>query len=97
MVYDKNTLQNIYNRSSGYCHICRKKLSLINYGKNRKRGAWEVEHSCPRSKGGSDNLNNLYAACVSCNRKKGTHTSKTARHRHGFKRAQRTVWEKNGF
>ena len=31
-----------------------------------KKGAWQVEHSVPRSKGGPDHLNTLFAACVSC-------------------------------
>lgn len=79
MAYDKVTLRKIYDRTSGYCHICRKKLSLKNYNRKGEKGAWEVDHSRPHSKGGSDHLNNLYASCMSCNRKKSTFTSKTAR------------------
>ena len=79
MAYDKITLRKIYDRTSGYCHICKKKLSFKNYGKIDNKSPWEIEHSRPRSKGGSDHLNNLYASCISCNRKKGTFTSRTAR------------------
>lgn len=79
MAYDKITLRKIYDRTTGYCHICKKKLSYKNYNRKGEKGAWEVEHSRPRSKGGSDRLNNLYASCISCNRKKGTFTSRTAR------------------
>jgi len=79
MAYDKNTLRKIYDRTTGYCHICKKKLSFKNYGKTGKRGAWEVEHSHPRSSGGTNHLNNLYAACISCNNLKGIHTTQTAR------------------
>jgi 5-methylcytosine-specific restriction endonuclease McrA len=79
MAYDENALRKIYNRTSGYCHICKKKLSFKNYGKIDKKSPWEVEHSRPRSRGGSDHLNNLYASCISCNKKKGTFTSRTAR------------------
>ena len=79
MAYNRITLRKIYDRTTGYCHICKKKLSFKNYNKKNKKGAWEVEHSRPRSKGGSDHLNNLYASCISCNQKKGTFTSRTAR------------------
>ena len=79
MAYDKIALRKIYDRTDGRCHICGKKLSFINYGKKDERGAWEVDHSHPRSKGGGDHLNNLRACCVPCNRTKGTCTSQTAR------------------
>jgi hypothetical protein len=32
-------------------------------------------------------LNNLFAACISCNRRKGTHTTRTARAKHGKTKA----------
>jgi uncharacterized protein YcfJ len=41
----------------------------------------------PRALGGTDHLNNLYAACVSCNRSKGTLHTRTVRARHGRARA----------
>lgn len=83
--------RNIYDRTSGYCHICHKKLSFSNYAKKGTRGAWEVEHSNPRAKGGSNRLNNLFAACITCNRHKGTVTTKTARSWHGTKKAPLSV------
>lgn len=55
------------------------KLSLTNYARVDSKGAWEVEHSVPRSEGGTDHLNNLFAACIACNRSKGTYTTRTAR------------------
>jgi 5-methylcytosine-specific restriction endonuclease McrA len=36
-----------------------------------ERGVWEVEHSVARAKCGSNHGNNLYAACITCNRSKG--------------------------
>lgn len=87
MAYNKKTLRKIYDRTTGYCHICKKKLSFINYGKASRKGAWEVEHSKPRSKGGYNHLNNLYAACISCNRKKGIRTTRLARSWHNRSRA----------
>jgi hypothetical protein len=87
MGYDSQTLQRIYDRTRGYCHICGKKLSFTNYARPRKKGAWEVEHSVPRAKGGTDHGNNLFAACIDCNRTKSNLTSKTARSWHGRTKA----------
>ena len=80
-------LKRIYERTSGYCHLCYCKLSRINYGQTGRKGAWHVEHSVPRAKGGSDHLNNLFAACISCNLTKGAKTTRTARGWNGKTRA----------
>lgn len=84
---DFSRIERIYRKTDGNCHICYKKLSLSNYGKLGNKGAWEIEHSVPRVKGGTDHSNNLFAACISCNRDKGTHTSRTARAWHGRTKA----------
>src|SRR5882672_4608060 len=80
----------IYERTCGYCHLCGKKLSYRNYGRIGEKGAWEFEHSVPRAAGGSDHLNNLYAACITCNRSKGTVTSRTAREWNSLQRSPRS-------
>ncbi|MBX7086689.1 MAG: HNH endonuclease [Leptospirales bacterium] len=87
MAYSKERRKDIYERTSGYCHLCRKKLSFSNYGKRGFKGNWEVEHSVPRAKGGTDRLNNLYAACIDCNREKKTTSTRTARRWNGRSRA----------
>lgn len=87
MAFDKNQRRKIYDRTDGYCHICHKKLSLKNYGVVGEHGAWEVEHSRPRSKGGTDHGNNLYAACIPCNRDKSNCCTRTARRWNGTTRA----------
>lgn len=87
MGFDTGKLDAIYGRADGQCHICRKRLARKNYGKLGARGAWEVEHSKPRSKGGSDHGNNLYAACIFCNRSKGNATTRSARLKNGNKAA----------
>ena len=87
--YD-DRLNEIYDSTAGRCHICRKKLSLRNYGLLGRRGAWEVDHSNPRARGGSDRLNNLRPACISCNRSKQHRTTRTARAWHGHSRAPRS-------
>lgn len=87
MQFTTEQLRVIYGRTSGYCHICHKKLAFGNHGKQGERGAWHVDHSNPRAKGGTDRLNNLYPACIDCNTGKGTRTTRTARGWHGTKRA----------
>lgn len=39
------------------------------YGKNTQMG-WEIDHSKPKSKGGTDHLNNLQVLQTNANRKK---------------------------
>jgi 5-methylcytosine-specific restriction endonuclease McrA len=87
MAWYDDSLDDIYYRTDGKCHICGKKLSRVNYASPGQKGAWEVEHSVPKSKGGTDCLNNLYPACISCNRSKGTYSSRTARAQYGRRKA----------
>ena len=87
MAYDEKSLRRIYDRTHGKCHVCGRKLSLKNYASEGNRGAWEVEHSVPKAKGGTDHMNNLYPAHITCNREKGTVSSQTARRRQGRSRA----------
>jgi hypothetical protein len=87
MAYTAEQLDWIYQRTSGKCHICHEPLARCNYGHFGERGAWEVEHSVPRCKGGTNRLNNLYAAHISCNRSKCAVTTRTARSWHGQTRA----------
>lgn len=87
MAFDKQRQDDIYKRTDGYCHICRKKLARKNYGKPGTRSAWEVEHSNPKAKGGTDRLQNLYPACIPCNRSKQDSSTRSARQKNGFKSA----------
>ncbi len=95
MKCDDEKLERIFQRTDGQCHICRKHLSFGNYGATGKRGAWEIEHSRPRSKGGADHMNNLYAACIRCNRSKGNATTASARAANGYRRAPLSRQKKN--
>lgn len=54
---------------------------------SRSKRAWEIEHSVPRSKGGTDHGNNLFGAHITCNREKSNYTTQTARRWHGISRA----------
>lgn len=87
MPYDTETLRRIYERTAGRCHLCGKQVCFNNYGDLEGRGGWEVEHSTPRAKGGTDHGNNLYPTCIPCNRTKGTFTTRTVRGWHGRTRA----------
>ncbi|MBE7439249.1 MAG: HNH endonuclease [Spirochaetales bacterium] len=87
MGYSNRQLDDIYDKTDGRCHLCGKKLAISNYGIIGTRGAWEVEHSVPRARGGSSHLNNLYPACIPCNREKGTRSSRTHRKYSAIRRA----------
>jgi hypothetical protein len=84
MGYDKETLNAIYDKKDGYCHLCNKKLSWTNYGVYGAKGSWHVDHSKPIAKGGTHHMNNLFAACISCNLEKGTLHKTTIRKRKGY-------------
>ena len=83
MVFTNEQLNNIYDRTTGYCHICHKKVAFKNYGKFGERGAWEVEHSNPQAKDGTNRLTNLYPACISCNRSKQASSTRSVRAANG--------------
>lgn len=86
-MHSNELLNWIYSRTDGYCHICGKKLSFLNYSFFLEKGAWEVEHSRPKANGGSHHRNNLFAACISCNRQKGKSSTRYARSQYGRTRA----------
>jgi len=76
VTFDDERLGEIFERSGGECAYCEKQLAWANYGRVGSRGAWQVDHRVPVSRGGSDHLNNLSAACVDCNLAKGDLTAR---------------------
>ncbi|MHA1390116.1 MAG: HNH endonuclease [Candidatus Thorarchaeota archaeon] len=74
---DIKTLRFIYDKNRGYCVYCNAKLAFTNHGRLCEKGAWEVDHSNPRSRGGTDHMNNLVPACIFCNREKSDRTART--------------------
>lgn len=68
--YSEDDLNDIYDKTNGYCYYCGKKPSWKNYGVVGERGAWEVDHSNPKAQGGTDYFRNLVPSCISCNRSK---------------------------
>lgn len=87
MAFSQLELERIFARTNGCCHICHARLAFSNYGSAGRRGAWEVEHSVAQANGGTHHGNNLYAAHITCNRRKGTVTARTARRWAGQTRA----------
>lgn len=87
MKTDDDRLNKVFDKTRGKCHLCHKQLAFSNYGKVGAKGAWEIEHSKPRSKGGTDHMNNLYAAHIECNRKKSNGTNYSIRSKYGVKNA----------
>lgn len=87
MAKDYEKLRKIYDRTDGYCHLCHKKLSFTNHGLAGAKGSWHIEHSIPRSNGGSNHLNNLFAACISCNLEKSNQPNRVIRNQYGISRA----------
>ena len=83
MQFTRKEIESIYNRTTGYCHLCHKKLSRKNYGTVGARGAWHIDHSKPRSRGGTDHPNNLFPACIQCNCDKSDSATRTARKGNG--------------
>lgn len=56
--FSKRKRQSIYEKTQGHCYLC---------GKAVKFNSFEVEHKKPLSKGGTDDLSNLYCSCRQCN------------------------------
>jgi len=84
---DNDRLNRIFEKTDGCCHICHKKLPFSNYGIFGAKNAWEIEHSKAKKNGGSNHLNNLLPACISCNRERGNMHTRTARSYYGNSRA----------
>jgi hypothetical protein len=86
---NRNTerLNAIYDKTDGYCHLCHRKFAFKNYGIRNAKGGWHIEHSIARANGGTDHLNNLYAACIPCNEDKGIQHTRSVRNRNGVTRA----------
>lgn len=48
-------------KCNGHCHYC---------GIDLGSGPWNIDHVIPRSKGGTNHMENLVASCIPCNRAK---------------------------
>lgn len=95
MAHSPETLEWVFAKTAGRCHLCHKQLSRCNYGACGTRGAWEVDHSVPRARGGTDHGNNLFAACTSCNRSKQHGSTRSRRRSNGVRRAPLSQEKRN--
>ncbi len=73
-------LSRIFDKTHGYCHLCGGRLAFGRYGEQ-----WEIEHSIPKARGGTDHMNNLFAAHVPCNRSKQACSTRGARAKNGLR------------
>lgn len=87
MSWTNEQLDHIFERTSGKCHLCHVRVARKNYGVVGARGAWHVDHSVARARGGTDTLGNLLPAHIRCNCSKGAGTNRSTRARHGKRRA----------
>jgi 5-methylcytosine-specific restriction endonuclease McrA len=85
--FSDERLSKTFDRTAGRCHLCGNPLAYSNYGIIGARRAWEIEHSRAKANGGTDHASNLYASCITCNRQKGTSSTRAFRRRHGRARA----------
>ncbi|SRR6266849_1568156 len=67
---DLDDVEWVFYRTDGRCFYCEEDLVLGNRGDVGARGAWELDHFIPFSRGGSDQPWNLVPACVACNTEK---------------------------
>ena len=51
--------RSIYEKTQGHCYLC---------GELVKFNSFEVEHKTPLSKGGTNDISNLYCSCHKCNK-----------------------------
>ena len=95
MGYTLEQKKTIFKKTDGRCHICHKKLTFKNYGIPDTRGCWEIDHSKPKSKAGTNYMRNLLPACIICNNLKNNSSTRSARAKHGFKKAPLSKEKKN--
>lgn len=56
----------VFSKTNGRCWYCGADIEPF--------GNWEVDHQHPRSRGGSDSIDNLVPACRKCNSEKSDRT-----------------------
>ena len=56
----------VYYKTNGHCAYCGELLDPFEH--------WHTDHILPKSKGGGNNLDNLYPACMYCNLRKKDRT-----------------------
>lgn len=71
MGYSEEEKQYYFNeKPKGHCRHCGKIIVYSHYGDRNKSTGWEIDHSNPKARGGTNNPRNLYSVCSKCNMKK---------------------------
>ncbi|MFC1968067.1 HNH endonuclease [Chloroflexota bacterium] len=70
MTFSPDTIQKAWERQSGLCAACGKRISRPNRTKGT-HGSWQPHHRKPRKDGGSDFLRNCVLLCFKCHLKVG--------------------------
>lgn len=95
MAITRRMLTRVYSKTKGCCAYCGVDLSLPGI-------EWEVEHITPKSRGGTDDYDNLIASCSSCNRTKRCKTPTEFKHEYGTQllkaldQIQTLIWSLGG-
>lgn len=63
----------LFDICGGKCPECGREMSLTNH--RAKNSYMTIDHIVPKSKGGTNNIQNLRALCRSCNIKRGSDMS----------------------
>lgn len=63
--FSKEFRQKIFERDNYECQLCKPKKNLLFLPLNRR-----IDHKIPLSKGGSNNIENLWLVCDECDTKK---------------------------
>jgi len=66
MELSKTAMGKIYSKTQGNCAYCGCSLDPF--------GDWHIEHAIPKSRDGSDHIDNLFPSCDACNRMKKSKT-----------------------
>ena len=90
MAYTEEQIRRAWKSTDGRCHLTGRRLRLSDYGRT-----WEIDHSKPRAKGGSDHGNNLKPALLVVNRSKQASTSRAVRRAYGLQRSPMSRAEQN--
>lgn len=72
MGFNPDKRDKVLEKSNGVCAYCKKDLRANHFVPNgeRKKKFMTVDHIIPKSKGGSNKLDNLTASCGKCNQDK---------------------------
>lgn len=88
--------ENSYEAETAVCPICRKNTMYKNiHPVQNTDGAWQRGHLIPKSKGGSNDLDNIRPICWSCNKKCGSKDVRDFADENGYKYDRNVIQSKS--